>query len=70
VRLPARGDVPPTRRVLRTSGRLMKPALLVVRVDRAAVEDVDDLCQFLLPRCIIYKWHLAPAGSLAARSKY
>jgi general stress protein YciG len=41
-----------------------------VRVDRAAAEDAGDLCQFLLPRCIIYKWRLAPAGSLAARTNY
>jgi hypothetical protein len=67
VRLPARGDVPPTRRVLRTSGLLMKRALPVARVGRAAAEGEEDLCQFLLPRCIIYKWHLAPAGSQAAR---
>ena len=45
----------------------MKRALLVARVGRAAEEGEEDLCQFLLPRCIIYKWHLAPAGSLAAR---
>ena len=52
---------------MRTSGLLMKHALLVARVGRAAAEGEEDLCQFLLPRCIIYKWHLAPAGSLAAR---
>jgi len=45
----------------------MKRALLVGRVGRAAEEGEEDLCQFLLPRCIIYKWNLAPAGSLAAR---
>jgi hypothetical protein len=37
-------------------------------VVRAAVEDVDDLCPFLPKRSIIYKWRLAPAGSLAAQS--
>ena len=47
----------------------MKLALPAARVDKAAAEDAGDLCQFLLPRCIIYKWRLAPAGSLAARSK-
>jgi len=45
----------------------MKRALLVGRVGRAAEEGEEDLCQFLPPRCIIYKWNLAPAGSLAAR---
>ena len=48
----------------------MKLALPVEKVVRAAAEGVGDLCQFLLPRCIIYKWRLAPAGSLAARIKY
>jgi hypothetical protein len=45
----------------------MKLALRAVRVVRAAVEDVVDLCPYLPKRCIIYKWRLAPAGSLAAR---
>ena len=60
--------MPPTRRELRTNGHLMKLAPRAEKVVRAAVGGAGDLCQFLLRRCIIYKWHLAPAGSLAARS--
>jgi hypothetical protein len=60
--------VPPTRRELLTNGRLMKLALRAEKVARAAVEAVAALCQFRLQRCIIYKWHPAPAGSLAART--
>ena len=46
----------------------MKLALLVAKVVRAAVEVEGAWCQFRLQRCIIYKWHPAPAGSLAART--
>jgi len=66
--LPAKGAVPPTKRELRTNGHLMKLAPPAEKVVRAAAEDVGDLCQFLRRRCIIYNRHLAPAGSLAART--
>jgi hypothetical protein len=65
--IPVKADAPPTRRELRTNGRLTKLAPRVGRVVRAAEGGVDVLCQFLLRRCIIYKRRLAPAGSLAAR---
>jgi hypothetical protein len=47
----------------------MKLALPVAKAVRAAAGDVAVLCQFLPRRCIIYKRRLAPAGSLAARTK-